>query len=142
MGAARANPQGSFHYGSIKISRTISLENGVMMDRNKLRYTINGVSFVHPDTPLKLADYYRINQVFTPGIVPDMPDETRPPTLGTSVIDALYHDFLHVVLYNPLSQLQSWHLDGYSFFVVGSAHFPTQNSLAVLPNIPTEICIN
>lgn len=119
MGAARENPQGSFHYGNIKISRMIYLENGVMTNQNKLRYTINGVSFVHPDTPLKLADYFQINQVFTPGIIPDMPDQTRMPTLGTSVIDALYRDFVHVVLYNPLSQLQSWHLDGYSFFVVG-----------------------
>ncbi|KAF3446788.1 hypothetical protein FNV43_RR11968 [Rhamnella rubrinervis] len=119
VGAARENPQGSFHYGNIKISRMIYLENGVMTNQNKLRYTINGVSFVHPDTPLKLADYFQINHVFTPGIIPDMPDQTRMPTLGTSVIDALYRDFVHVVLYNPLSQLQSWHLDGYSFFVVG-----------------------
>lgn len=75
---------------------------------------------MHPDTELKLADYFQINNVSTSGIiVPEMPYETRIPTLGTSVVDdAIYCDFVHVVPFNPLPHLQSWHIDGYSFFVV------------------------
>ncbi|KAF5740870.1 SKU5 similar 18 [Tripterygium wilfordii] len=112
VGAARPNPQGSYHYGSINISRTLVLENGVMEEENRRRYTVNGVSFVHPSTPLKLADYFQ----FT---VPDTPLSASNPLLGTSVIDAPYKDFFHIIFQNPLETLQTWHLDGYNFFVVG-----------------------
>lgn len=87
----------------------------------KLRYTLNGISFVHPDTPLKLADYFKLPYDITP--VDISPDSDSPfltfPALGTSVINVNYHDFIHIVFYNPLSYLQSYHIDGYNFFVVG-----------------------
>lgn len=118
-GASRPNPQGSYQYGRINISRTIILENGFVYDGNRPRYTINGVSFMHPDTPLKLADYFHINNVFQPGIIADRPNQKFPPLLGTTVIDALYENYVHIVFSNPLEELQSWHLDGHNFFVVG-----------------------
>lgn len=90
-----------------------------MPEGNKIRYTINGVSFVHPNTPLKLADYFQISDVFQSGVIPDRPSERGISALGTSVIDANYRDFYHVVFQNPLPNLQTWHLDGYNFFVVG-----------------------
>ncbi|OMO87425.1 Multicopper oxidase, type 1 [Corchorus capsularis] len=117
-GAARANPQGSFHYGSINISRILVLENNLMLLGNKARFTVNGVSFVHPDTPLKIADYFQLEDVFQPGSFPDRPT-AGPPSLGTSFIDVLYRDYYHIVFKNPLSELQTWHIDGYNFFVVG-----------------------
>lgn len=82
------------------------------------RYTVNGISFLHPRTPLKLADYFHLSDVFEPGVVPDaLVDDL--PRLGVSVIDTKYRDFVHVVFQNPLDSLQTWHSDGYSFFVVG-----------------------
>ncbi|KAL2503971.1 SKU5 similar 18 [Abeliophyllum distichum] len=119
VGAARPNPQGSYHYGSINVSRMLVLENNVALIDGKYRYTVNGVSFVHPDTPLKLADYFQLPNVFKPGIIPDAPFDCPPPRLGTSVIDTEYHDYVHVVFQNPLLSLQTWHSDGYNFFVVG-----------------------
>ncbi|KAJ9165963.1 hypothetical protein P3X46_020773 [Hevea brasiliensis] len=118
-GAARPNPQGSYHYGSINVSRTLVLENGVMFDGNKEVFTINGVSFLQPDTPLKLADYFQISDVFKPGVISDRPNPNNSPVFGTSVIYANDHEFFHIVFQNPSEYLQSWHLDGYNFFVVG-----------------------
>ncbi|KAE8711293.1 Mitochondrial substrate carrier family protein [Hibiscus syriacus] len=58
--AARPNPQGSYKYGGINITRTITLANTAEKVDGKLRYAINGVSFVEPTTPLKLAEHYRV----------------------------------------------------------------------------------
>lgn len=117
-GAARPNPQGSYHYERINITRTIILENGAALISNITHYTVNGVSFVYPDTPLKLADYYHIPDVFALNGIPDTPDG-RVPVFGTPVIDALYKDFVQIVFQNNQPIIQTWHLDGYSFFVVG-----------------------
>ena len=58
--AARPNPQGSYHYGQINITRTIKLVNTVSRANGKLRYGINGVSHVDNETPLKLAEYFGV----------------------------------------------------------------------------------
>nr|POF00565.1 monocopper oxidase-like protein sku5 [Quercus suber] len=71
------------------------------------------------DTPLKLADYFRLSDVFDSNIMFDTPNDNVLPVLGTPVVDAMYHDYVHVVYQNPLQQIQTWHLDGYNFFVVG-----------------------
>lgn len=119
VGAARLNPQGSYHYGNIDITRTLILKNGVMFNGHEHRYTINGVSFVHQDTPLKLADYFRLTDASYSGIIPDTPNDDALPTFGTSIVEAVYRDFFHVVFQNPCQYIQTWHLDGYNFFVVG-----------------------
>ncbi|KAM0004849.1 putative laccase [Helianthus debilis subsp. tardiflorus] len=62
--AARPNPQGSFHYGTISITRTVVLANSKATIGGKLRYAVNKVSHVNPATPLKLADYFNIPGVF------------------------------------------------------------------------------
>ncbi|RZC66680.1 hypothetical protein C5167_010370 [Papaver somniferum] len=118
VGAARPNPQGSFKYGKIPINRTIILENGLMMVGDSRRFTVNGVSFVNGDTPLKLADYFQLQDIIAPEKFPDAPDN-RPYALGSSIIDAEYRKFIHVVFQNPRPSLQTWHMDGYNFFVVG-----------------------
>ncbi|XP_010271560.1 PREDICTED: monocopper oxidase-like protein SKU5 [Nelumbo nucifera] len=118
VGAARPNPQGSFRYGLINVSRTIILENDMTVIGSRQRYTVNGISFVHSDTPLKLADYFQLGDVFAINAIPDKPDG-RNPALGTSVMDLRYRDFIHIVFQNPLPTMQTWHFDGYNFFVVG-----------------------
>eukprot|EP01018_Ginkgo_biloba_P018744 Gb_28564 [translate_table: standard] len=118
-GAARPNPQGSFHYGLINVTRTIQLQNTAPIITGKQRFAVNDVSFIYPDTPLKLADYFQINNVFTLGGIPDSPVGNFPPGYGTPVIDALNRAFVHIVFQNTENVLQSWHVDGYAFFVVG-----------------------
>ncbi|KAK6932288.1 Multicopper oxidase, type 1 [Dillenia turbinata] len=116
--AARPNPQGSYHYGMIKTSRTIVLANSAPVINGKQRYAVNSVSFVPPDTPLKLADYFQIPGVFSVGSIPSNPT-WGSGYLATSVMGANYRSFIEIVFQNWEDTVQSWHIDGYSFFVVG-----------------------
>ncbi|WCJ31062.1 SKU5 similar 15 [Euphorbia peplus] len=116
--AARPNPQGSFHYGTIPITRTLILGNTAAKIGGKLRYAVNGMSHVNPTTPLKLADWFNIPGVFSFNSIKDKPTNANP-VLGASVITTQLHDFLEIVFQNPEKTVQSWHLDGSSFFVVG-----------------------
>jgi iron transport multicopper oxidase len=115
-GAARPNPQGSFHYGHINVTRTLLLRNDESVIGGRRRCTVNGVAFANAATPLKLADFFRIAGVYT--VVSGWP-ERRNLTLGTVAIDAAYRDFVQIVFENSLPSMQTWHLDGYSFFVAG-----------------------
>ncbi|XP_057975746.1 L-ascorbate oxidase homolog [Malania oleifera] len=116
--AARPNPQGSFHYGRIKITRTIVLANSAPLINGKQRFAINGASYISPDTPLKLADYFSIPGVFNPNSMQDMPTN-NPAHLATSVLRTSLHDFIEIVFQNNENSMQSMHLDGYDFWVVG-----------------------
>ncbi|KAK4477490.1 hypothetical protein RD792_016716 [Penstemon davidsonii] len=116
--AARPNPQGSFHYGSITPSRTIILANSAPIINGKQRYAVNGVSYTNSDTPLKLADYFNIPGVFSLNSIQSAPSNSGP-SLATSVMGASHHEFIEVVLQNNEDAMQSWHLDGYDFWVVG-----------------------
>ncbi|KAF3438897.1 hypothetical protein FNV43_RR17172 [Rhamnella rubrinervis] len=116
--AARPNPQGSFHYGKIKPTKTIVLANSAPLINGKQRYAVNGVSYVNTDTPLKLADHFNIPGVFSVNSIQDLPSG-GPASVATSVMPASLHDFLEIVFQNNERTIQSWHLDGYDFWVVG-----------------------
>lgn len=116
--AARPNPQGSFHYGTIPIARTLVIANQGAKSNGKLRYAVNGISYVDPKTPLKLADWFKIPGVFDLNTFKDNPTP-GPVKLGTSVANFTLDDFIEVVFQNTENAMQSWHLDGNSFFVVG-----------------------
>ncbi|XP_043692634.1 L-ascorbate oxidase homolog [Telopea speciosissima] len=114
----RPNPQGSYHYGLINTTRTIRLANNAPVINGKQRYAINSVSFIPADTPLKLADYYKISGVFNLGSIPDNPTGGGG-YLQTSVMAADFRSYVEIVFENWEDTVQSWHIDGYSFFVVG-----------------------
>lgn len=114
----RPNPQGSYHYGMINTSRTIRLANSAGLINGKQRYGVNSVSFIPADTPLKIADYFKIGGVFRVGSISDNPTGGGL-YLDTSVMGADFRAFIEIVFENNEDILQSWHLDGYSFFVVG-----------------------
>lgn len=116
--AARPNPQGSFHYGQINITKTIILGNSAEKINGKLYYGVNNISYVNPDTPLKLADYYNIPGVFDLRTARDKPTP-GPMVQDTPVYGLALHDFLEIIFQNNEPTTQSWHLDGYNFFVVG-----------------------
>ncbi|XP_061343703.1 L-ascorbate oxidase homolog [Gastrolobium bilobum] len=114
----RPNPQGSYHYGLINISRTIELESSAAQVNGKQRYALNSVSFIPADTPLKLADYFKIGGVFKVGSIPDSPSG-KPMYLDTSVMGSDFRAFVEIVFQNKENIMQSYHIDGYSFWVVG-----------------------
>ncbi|KAK4260052.1 hypothetical protein QN277_003224 [Acacia crassicarpa] len=116
--AARPNPQGSFHYGMITPTKTIVLANSAPLINGKLRYAVNKVSYVNPDTPLKLADYFNIPGIFDVNKMQITPSN-GPAFTATSVLQSSHHDFLEIVFQNNENALQSWHLDGYDFWVIG-----------------------
>ncbi|KAL6572906.1 hypothetical protein OROHE_002382 [Orobanche hederae] len=116
--AARPNPQGSYHYGKISTNKTIVLANSAHIMDGKQRYAVNGVSHINSDTPLKLADYYNISGVFSVDSIPSKPSGNGA-SLAASVMGASLHDFAEVVFQNNEDTIQSWHLDGSDFWVVG-----------------------
>ncbi|KAL3524166.1 hypothetical protein ACH5RR_017000 [Cinchona calisaya] len=115
---ARPNPQGSFHYGQINVTDVYILRSvpPETID-GKLRATYNGISFAKPETPFRLADFHNVNGSYKLDF-PIQPVD-RPPTVDRSIINATYKGFIEIVLQNNESIPQSFHLDGYSFFVVG-----------------------
>ncbi|KAJ8446631.1 hypothetical protein Cgig2_002793 [Carnegiea gigantea] len=99
--AARPDPQGSFHYGSLKITRTLMLANSVGTIDGQVRY-----------------DYYNIPGVFNLTTIQDSPPGS-PLAYGTSVVGINRSDFVEIIFQNNEATLQSYHLDGAIFFVVG-----------------------
>ncbi|KAL2482154.1 SKU5 similar 5 [Forsythia ovata] len=114
----RPNPQGSYHYGQVNTTHTIRLANSAPIIDGKLRYAVNSVSFIPADTPLKLADYYNIQGVFSLGSIPDSPTGSGG-YLQTSVMASDFRNFVEIVFENSEDTVQSWHIDGHIFFVVG-----------------------
>ncbi|KAE8645741.1 L-ascorbate oxidase homolog [Cucumis sativus] len=114
----RPNPQGSYHYRLINVTRTIRLHSTAPIINGKQRYAVNSVSFIPADTPLKLADYFKISGVFSLGSIPDYPTG-GDAYLQTSVMNADFRGYAEVVFENPEDVVQSWHVDGHNFFVVG-----------------------
>ncbi|CAD6213144.1 unnamed protein product [Miscanthus lutarioriparius] len=117
-GAARPNPQGSFRYSSINVTQAYLLRSTapVSIDGRR-RATLNGLSYAPPETPLRLADAYGVKGVYTL----DFPE--RPlkgaPRIARSVINGTYRGFMELIFQNNDTRMQSYHMDGYAFFVVG-----------------------
>ncbi|KAG8476601.1 hypothetical protein CXB51_033453 [Gossypium anomalum] len=88
----------------------------VTIDR-KRRTTLSGISFVNPATPIRLADQFKVKGVCKL----DFPSRplTGPPKMETSVINGTFWGFMEVILQNNDTKVQTYHLSGYAFFVVG-----------------------
>ncbi|MQL85951.1 hypothetical protein Taro_018461 [Colocasia esculenta] len=125
--AARPNPQGSYHYGSINITRTIRVVNTIGNVGGKLRYAINGQSFEETTTPLKLAEYFGVpEKVFKYDTIGDEPPaDLSSIVVAPIVVNATFRNFVEIILENPTKGLQSYHIDGYSFFPVAYVPIPT-----------------
>ncbi|KAG5234442.1 monocopper oxidase protein [Salix suchowensis] len=115
---ARPNPQGSYHYGSINVTDTYILRSlpPSTID-GKLRATLNGISFVNPATPIRLADLNKVKGSYKL----DFPSAPLNRTFhrDTSIINATYKGFIEIILQNNDTRMQSFHMNGYSFFIVG-----------------------
>ncbi|KAI4323842.1 hypothetical protein L6164_023417 [Bauhinia variegata] len=118
---ARPNPQGSFHYGQINITDTYMLKVVPPETINgKTQATINGISFVKPETPFRLADQHNLRGIYKL----DFPSKpmNRSPMTDISLINATYKGFIEIVLQNNDTIMQTFHIDGYSAFVVGYSY--------------------
>ncbi|KAI4374885.1 hypothetical protein MLD38_012824 [Melastoma candidum] len=69
-------------------------------------------------TPLKLADYFNIGGVFHVGSISSIPTGGGI-YLDTAVLGANHRDFIEIIFENTEEIVQSYHLNGNSFFVVG-----------------------
>lgn len=117
-GAARPNPQGSYKYGTINVTHVYVLKNTPLQIINgKLRATINGISYSPPTTPLRLADEYNKTGVYTLDF-PSVPGD-KPPRIGSSVINGTYKGFIEIIFQNNDTRIQTYHMDGHAFYVVG-----------------------
>lgn len=78
---------------------------------------MNGISYLPPSTPLKLAQQFNLLGLYKL----DFPNRlmNRPAKLDTSLINGTYKAFLEIIFQNNGTNVQSYHLDGYAFFVVG-----------------------
>lgn len=115
---ARPNPQGSFRYGSINVTDTYMLKVMPPVTINgTTRATINGISFLKPGVPFRLADQHQLRGIYKL----DFPSKpmNRTPVIDRSIINATYKGFIEIVLQNNDTTVQNFHMDGYSFFVVG-----------------------
>lgn len=136
-GAARLQPQGSYHYGQIPITKTYMLSNAPLEVQGKQRYMVNGVTFVRTSTPIKLADYLKLEGVFRAGSIPEHPITTATPSFASSVLSCPFRAMVELVFQNVETTLQSWHLNGYAFFVVAyaSSHYTPSPQDQKIPHL-------
>ncbi|WOH12483.1 hypothetical protein DCAR_0831987 [Daucus carota subsp. sativus] len=120
--AARPNPQGSYHYGGINITRTIKLASTAGKADGKLRYAFNGLSHTDPETPLKLAEYFDVpDKVFQYDNIKDDPPAVDDENVKIEpvVLNSTFRNFVEIIFENHEKSTQTFHLSGYSFFAVG-----------------------
>ncbi|XP_054821742.1 monocopper oxidase-like protein SKU5 [Prosopis cineraria] len=118
-GAARPNPQGTFNVTNVTISQTFILKASTSDINGSLHYTVNNVSYLTPDTPLKLADHFSNGTgVYDLDEYPTNSSNDNA-VRGVFVASGLHKGWLEVVFKNELETIDTWHLDGFNFFVVG-----------------------
>ncbi|CAI0410867.1 unnamed protein product [Linum tenue] len=119
-GAARPNPQGTFNVNNVTISQTFILESSTSQIRGDPRYSINNVSYRVPDTPLKLADHFDNGSgVYQLDWFPTN-SANDEAAYGVSVVTGNHKGWIELVFLNTLGGfMDTWHLDGFGFHVVG-----------------------
>uniref|UniRef100_UPI001CB9D5F2 monocopper oxidase-like protein SKS1 n=1 Tax=Erigeron canadensis TaxID=72917 RepID=UPI001CB9D5F2 len=118
-GAARPNPQGTFNVSNVTLSQTFILRGSLSNINRSARYTINNVSYWVPNTALKLADYYN-NGSGTYQLDAYSANSSNPTAIdGTFVVTGTHNGWLELVFMNNFEVIDTWHLDGFGFYVVG-----------------------
>ncbi|CAN6282535.1 unnamed protein product [Urochloa humidicola] len=118
-GAARPNPQGSFRYSAINVTQAYLLRSTApAWIAGRRRAALNGLSYAPPETPLRLADAYGVHGEYTLDF-PGRPPLRGSPRMSRAVINGTYRGFMELIFQNNDTRMQSYHMDGYAFFVVG-----------------------
>lgn len=122
-GAARPNQQGTFNVSNVTLSQTFVLRQSLALMNGLPRFTINNVTYLTPPTPLKLADQFLNGSgVYELDKFP-VHSSLPAPANGTFVVSGTHKGWLEIVFKNELDTIDSWHLDGFGFFVVGYVSF-------------------
>ncbi|TYG91273.1 hypothetical protein ES288_A12G248800v1 [Gossypium darwinii] len=108
-----AGPLPDPQYGSINVAEIFVLKNKppVTID-GKRRTTLSRISFVNPATPIRLAESRPL---------------TGPPKTEILVINGTFRGFIKVILQNNDTKVQTYHLSGYAFFIVGKEFVSSAN---------------
>lgn len=118
-GAARPNPQGAFNVSNVTLSQTFILRASTAKIDSFPLYTVNNVSYLTPNTPLKLADHFgNSSGVYELNEFPTYSSNNNS-VKGTFVASGYHKGWIEIVFKNDLKVMDSWHLDGFSFYVVG-----------------------
>lgn len=118
-GAARPNPQGTFNVSNVTLSQTFILRASKVNIDGFLRYTVNNISYLTPDTPLKLADFHNnVSGVYELDKYSTNSSNINA-TKGVFVASGYHKGWIELVFKNDLNVMDSWHLDGFGFYVVG-----------------------
>ncbi|CAH1438062.1 unnamed protein product [Lactuca virosa] len=118
-GAARPNPQGTFNVSNVTLSQTFILQGSLDEINGSARYAVNNVSYRVPDTALKLADYYK-NGTGTYKLDAYSANSSNPVAIdATFVVSGVHNGWLEIVFKNDMLVIDTWHLDGFGFYVVG-----------------------
>lgn len=118
-GAARPNPQGTFNVTNVTLSQTFILEGSISEISGDLGYVVNNVSYLTPETPLKLADYfvngsgvYNLSEFSVNSV-------NAAAEYGVFVATGIHKGWHEIVFKNDLDVMDAWHLDGFGFYAVG-----------------------
>lgn len=118
-GAARPNPQGTFNVTNVTLSQTFILEGSISEISVDLRYVVNNVSYLTPETPLKLADYF-VNGSGVYNLDEFSVNSVNAAAVnGVFVATGIHKGWHEIVFKNDLDVMDAWHLDGFGFYVVG-----------------------
>lgn len=118
-GAARPNPQGTFNVTNITLTQTFVLHGSKAIINGVPVYTVNNVSYLTPTTPLKLADQFTNGSgVYQLDAFP-VRSVNDGAAYGVSVVTGVHKGWIEIVFKNDLDDMDSWHLDGFGFYVVG-----------------------
>ncbi|KAL0002724.1 hypothetical protein SO802_016505 [Lithocarpus litseifolius] len=119
VGAARLNPQGTFNVTNVTLSQIFILQNSLAEIQGHPRYVVNNVSYLTPNTPLKLADYLKNgSQVYNLDQFP-VKSVNDNASYGISIVTGNHKGWIELVFKNHLDVMDSWHFDGFGFYVVG-----------------------
>ena len=77
------------------------LQNTKAIINGKQQCAVNDISYVNPETPLKLADWFNIPGVFNLNTIKNTPpSHGTPAKFGVSVAGFTLHDFVEIIFQN------------------------------------------
>ncbi|QHO35452.1 hypothetical protein HN51_028890 [Arachis hypogaea] len=118
-GAARPNPQGSFNVSNVTLSHTFILLGSLEEISGLPLYAVNNVSYYTIGTPLKLADHFvNGSGVYQLDAFPH-DSVNANASYGISVVSGKHKGWAEFVFKNKMNVMDTWHLDGFGFFLVG-----------------------
>ncbi|KAF2295428.1 hypothetical protein GH714_032902 [Hevea brasiliensis] len=117
--SCQAQPTRNLQVTNVTLSQTFILHGSKAEIDGVSSYTVNDVSYITPTTPLKLADHFgnwsgvfQLDQFSTNS-------SNGSPKHGVFVASGDHKGWIELVFMNDLDVMDSWHLDGFGFLLLG-----------------------